>query len=276
MKYEFSYLGIGKIWKENVYHWDPYYNHWDFVWFFESSYDSDFLLIEYKHVNVDPVNNNILFTDWKYNYSYYPDSERKNLIYLEWDEDSNEFRQLHKESYSYDALNNLDYMTSFFMSPDNTGWIPSDIFYCWYDNEFSLDNLVLPFILLEEEQADLMFRSKLTNVLLYEWNNLSGKWQHEGIYQLFYSEKSITSLDEVISDLSIYPNPVDDVLYIEGLSDQEYMYVIYDMLGNMLLKTEKIRNQEGIILSAIPEGAYILVLKDQQGKQYSTRIIVHH
>lgn len=73
------------------------------------------------------------------------------------------------------------------------------------------------------------------------------------------------SLNEISGEtaLGIYPNPVKDRLYFKNLVlQQEESYEISDLSGRVLLKGDFSKNEmkEGILLSGLPQGQFILRL----------------
>ena len=68
-----------------------------------------------------------------------------------------------------------------------------------------------------------------------------------------------TDVTETISNLSIYPNPVKDVLNIEG----NYTSVdVLDILGNLVLSSKATKN---INVSSLADGVYMLNIKTENG-----------
>ncbi|MBT3570741.1 MAG: T9SS type A sorting domain-containing protein [Flavobacteriales bacterium] len=68
-----------------------------------------------------------------------------------------------------------------------------------------------------------------------------------------------TDVTETISNLSIYPNPVKDVLTIEG----NYTSVdMFDILGNLILSSEYVKT---INVSSLADGVYMLNIKTENG-----------
>ncbi|MCB2221765.1 MAG: choice-of-anchor D domain-containing protein [Bacteroidetes bacterium] len=71
-----------------------------------------------------------------------------------------------------------------------------------------------------------------------------------------------------ISDLNsenairIYPNPVKDILHLENLKDHQI--IIYDILGNSVLKTLGATGTEEINVSYLPSGIYLVKITDNQ------------
>ena len=69
-------------------------------------------------------------------------------------------------------------------------------------------------------------------------------------------------------DISIYPNPTSDIVYIDGNYTQ-LKVVVYDILGKLVMK-ESITNS--INISQLEKGVYILQLSD--GAKVTTKRII--
>lgn len=67
----------------------------------------------------------------------------------------------------------------------------------------------------------------------------------------------ITELTEEES-ISVYPNPVDDILWVSGKESEKYNLTLYNMLGR---KVEAVREQNQISISALPAGTYFLKIE---------------
>jgi surface protein len=69
-------------------------------------------------------------------------------------------------------------------------------------------------------------------------------------------------------DISIYPNPTSDIVYIEG-NYTNLNVVIYDILGKQLMKQS---TTNSIDISQLEKGVYILLLSD--GTKLTTKRII--
>ena len=69
-------------------------------------------------------------------------------------------------------------------------------------------------------------------------------------------------------DISIYPNPTSDIVYIEG-NYTNLNVVIYDILGKQLMKQS---TTNSIDISQLEKGVYILILSD--GTKLTTKRII--
>lgn len=74
------------------------------------------------------------------------------------------------------------------------------------------------------------------------------------------------------SDLTIYPNPVDNFLNIYTvLAVKEYY--IYDILGNLIYKQKKQFKEEVIDVSQLPQGIYIFLIKTEDNIEHYKKFI---
>ncbi len=79
----------------------------------------------------------------------------------------------------------------------------------------------------------------------------------------------IRELDK--NQLFIYPNPASQMLFIRAETGKRYKeLVIYDMQLKALVQKPF---QESTDISALPPGTYIISVKDEDGKVYSSRFV---
>lgn len=74
------------------------------------------------------------------------------------------------------------------------------------------------------------------------------------------------------SEIRIYPNPVSNVIYIEGDTDNGSQVFIYDLAGKMVAITELSPNFTAINISHLPQGFYILKIKGKEGSGYGIKV----
>ena len=74
------------------------------------------------------------------------------------------------------------------------------------------------------------------------------------------------------SKIRIYPNPVSDVIYIEGDTDNGSQVFIYDLAGKMVAITELSPNFTAINISHLPQGLYILKIKGKEDSSYGIKV----
>lgn len=73
--------------------------------------------------------------------------------------------------------------------------------------------------------------------------------------------------------VSVYPNPVSDMLYISGLDLSKLNAKLYSLSGQVVLECELL-NPEVKIPSSVPAGQYILKLTEMNGKHLYYKIFV--
>ncbi|MCX7729155.1 MAG: T9SS type A sorting domain-containing protein [Bacteroidia bacterium] len=72
--------------------------------------------------------------------------------------------------------------------------------------------------------------------------------------------------------IKVYPNPVDDKLYIDGIENNDVVE-IYDVMGRKILNV----SEKVIPTSKLANGLYwIRILNNNQKSIYENKIIVHH
>lgn len=90
--------------------------------------------------------------------------------------------------------------------------------------------------------------------VIHQAGNNIDKWQQQAIH--------------------IYPNPVSNYLFIQGVKIKNIHLMLFDMRGKILLEAPNF-TQEGIDLSAIENGMYILHIV-QEYKTHTQKILVKH
>lgn len=76
------------------------------------------------------------------------------------------------------------------------------------------------------------------------------------------------------NNLSVYPNPASQVIYIGKEADKKYPEVsIIDMSGKLILQKKNHLFSDAIDVSAIVPGTYFIVSKSAEGKVYKNKFI---
>ena len=80
------------------------------------------------------------------------------------------------------------------------------------------------------------------------------------------SKMPVSVVNEVLSNISLYPNPVQDLLFLDGIESRELSFSLYSIVGKNV-KYGALGN-ESIDVSRIPSGIYILRIADQESRLY--------
>lgn len=78
--------------------------------------------------------------------------------------------------------------------------------------------------------------------------------------------------DHVLGDISIYPNPAREILYISGLKEQ-VQYNLYNNIGSRLRQGTLAAGQSEISMSGLADGWYIIELQNKEGIRQKIRVI---
>lgn len=85
----------------------------------------------------------------------------------------------------------------------------------------------------------------------------------EGVYQkMIFASVSTKICGVEVSNVYVYPNPVSNTLYVNGVDEEETHLIIYDHNGNCLLG--EYGNE--IDVTFLPKGNYILGVDDHYVK----------
>ena len=90
-------------------------------------------------------------------------------------------------------------------------------------------------------------------------------WQNE-----YYGTCMIDAVDEELAPaVSVYPNPANGVVHIEGVETTEVQ--VYNALGQVV---KTVRDSNEISVAGLSEGVYLLRITDADGKVYMNKIAV--
>ena len=67
--------------------------------------------------------------------------------------------------------------------------------------------------------------------------------------------------DESFQNISIYPNPTIDIIFIRGLNDDTFHYIIRDLTGKKV--QENNLNNNSININALPPSLYAIQINFQ-------------
>jgi len=76
-----------------------------------------------------------------------------------------------------------------------------------------------------------------------------------------FNNEHTSSVDNQLADqYKIYPNPVNDLLFIDNLQQVEAQVQIFDLIGNRILSEKMDQTTTNIDLSALSPGMYIITI----------------
>lgn len=115
--------------------------------------------------------------------------------------------------------------------------------------------------------ADILriFDSSAVKDEYYQDNNKWGRGKINAHRAILFMEDKLSVEELRASDITVYPNPANDIIHI-GLADpKEYIYIeIFDMLGNKLYSGVSQSGNSSVDIAELPIGTYIVKLYNER------------
>lgn len=97
----------------------------------------------------------------------------------------------------------------------------------------------------------------------------------QGFHQTQWELTSIDDFD-VLYTANVFPNPTSQYLTVEVERFQGIDYVMYDLIGKVVVQGRLASSQTDIAVQFLSEGSYILVLSEQSQILKSFKLIKHN
>jgi len=268
IKWVYSWNAEGQMLSKFRYDQEVYEGPWLEYYKMEKIYDAENLLLTTNSVSWKTDHWEIYQTDTM-------DYEGSGLLTEDraYQLDEGNMRPDHIYTYSYDANGNVtEYIySSWDRNESQLVVYGKDIF--TYDPDYSMADIVLPDEDSEWNENLLMdqFSNIPRSIHMSRWINENWEDYKKGTY--FYSEKNLEGVgveEEERAMVCIYPNPVDDQLYMdlpEGVSSATL--TLYEVTGRQVLR-QHVDAGASLSLTTLPAGIYLYSLsvdgKIQSGK----------
>ncbi len=187
-----------------------------------------------------------------------------------------------REQWIYDDFGNMTEHTFFFSDWETGALIPISKEVYAYDNNYSFDDLIVPFYIVipeDNEQTpdmEMMFNHKLINITYYENDDENGTGLKEiANYQLYYSEQNISGIRENVSENSVilYPNPAQNQIVFQlGAANKPFNVVLFD-IGGKVVFNQFVENNKPTSIGFLNDGLYFYRLTEN-GKTYSGKLLL--
>lgn len=179
---------------------------------------------------------------------------------------------------TYDANGNEILTYEYMWDNDADEWQFWDKMEASYNLDYLYDDLLVNQFVREDEEG--VYFIEIVNMLLgfyfYEDEETTVS---DDYYRLYYSEgdsptTSVATATENTS-LDVYPNPASEVIYISEAQETGQLKAhIYNMRGECVLEREA--SPEGVSISSLQSGVYVLRVTDQNGElRYADRCVIH-
>ena len=254
-------------------------------------YNKNLKLIESKSEAFDNISNKLQFAS-KTIYSYVNDSLLGKQIYYRWDsislkwtpsskstykydsngnllektnysKDASTWSESWKTNYVYDINNNRTFEISYWNNNINKLWEPR---YKWeqiYDNNYELEDLILPQAPMFGTGYELLSNKHIvSNRKHYEYDN--GSWKKYDEHTFYYS--NLDNVRETIyyeTDIRVYPNPTSDYIMIElKNSYNNSILYIYDAQGRVVIQ-HNLSIDKKVPVQSLSQGVYLFSVKSE-------------
>ncbi|MFN6378571.1 MAG: T9SS type A sorting domain-containing protein [Flavobacteriales bacterium] len=204
----------------------------------------------------------------------------ETVVRSEWDTSTNEWVMEKSQIPTYDSNGNIIQLKSNVIEDDNTGMQVIELMEFQYDMDYTFDQAIMPFndataltpdifnILLPQNlptQFETRYLTPQTEQLIYIADR----------QVLYYNEVDIVNVPEVNNDqLTIYPNPANDAVYLSFKNPGQVQLELYDMAGQRVQST-LIANNGWLSTATLPNGIY-LYKAQQNNVAYTGKLVVQH
>lgn len=305
-KVEYEYDRNKNILIEISYSWDLQTEEWTLSGKLENEYDeheNNILELYYSNYgsNTEPdwteysrykseyiydANYNVLT---KTRYSLETGSEPEEEIWVEYEKFVYEYDTDNRETlYEYYSMSN-DENTIVLRSRDITAWdqygnLLSEEYYNWdwsepselesagkttytYDYTYTRSDIILPIV--RDDEFELESNNMMTKMSDYEWDESAEGWVYSGEAILYYSSQNVSVHNINSNSLKLYPNPVNDMLYLD-IAEPVKIIEVLDISGRIVKYAEITDNR--ISLNNLINGMYVIKIKTEK-EEYIQKII---
>ena len=257
---EFTYDGEGRrtgsVEYLFVFSWEESYKT-------EYDYDEDGNLLQY-HAYVDSDTDP---SGWIYTYREDYTYDRNGYVTLyeayDWDEDEETWVNDDREEYTYATNGNLEDYLDYNWDEAAEQWVLSWKREHAYDNNYSYDQLVLPWFY--HDDFPNFFNHMMIEYHTYDY--VEGEWENDYKGNHHFSGTGTTGVKSKESDpVSFYPNPAGSVitLQVDGQSSA-FRLEVFDLTGKNVY-SDLVENRGTVDISRLSEGFYLFRISDTEGK----------
>ena len=238
--------------------------------------DAEAWISNYKYTCVYNASNNMtedLYQYWdedaetwindgKSIYAYDASNNMTEDLYQYWDEDAEAWVNSNKYTYAYDASNNMTEELSQYWDEYAEAWVNDNKYTYAYDESNNATSGIC-----QAWDGNAWYNQDIYGLSVY-YNNMQSEYTNIYAYRFTasYIKTGTVGIAEAGGEkaaITIYPNPVGDVLYIQSSTAVEQL-IIYDISGRML---KQIPNpSQEINVSSLAKGIYLVKVKTEEGE----------
>ncbi|NPA43384.1 MAG: T9SS type A sorting domain-containing protein [Chlorobi bacterium] len=168
--------------------------------------------------------------------------------------------------YTHDSQGVMTAMLFQDYDPTTTTWQNVLKFEFNHDYAVSRDQLLLPMEGALGMRENGLFDKKPLSARVLSGANLN----YVANMNFYYSQHTVGTETTRAVPFRIYPNPADDVLFIEGTNARPVSATVFSITGN---RTQARFGNGRVDLSELAPGLYILRITDRDGRQWSVKFL---
>lgn len=253
-KWDYSNDENGYMIQWIYYDWDETTSQWVYYSKLEFDYDTEGNNIQDIFSYWDEIEVQWIYYS-KHEYDY--DADRNNIqdIYSNWDEINSHWGYVYKYEYEYSDNGNQTLSIEFNWDDGMNEWVNYSKLENTFDDTYSFSDLILPWLWAANDTV--LFNHMLTNIMYFDWDDVTSDWEISLRDTFYYSEQEITSIEEIVTEeIKVYPNPFSEyVTFSIPNNHAQITFELFDMQGRKVM-SEEIRSDEKVNMEALNQGVY--------------------
>ena len=188
-------------------------------------------------------------SEWEY------DAQGNKILEVDYRYDDSG-RKESKSELIYDAQGNLTTYNQYYWNEELNDWKKRYTFDVIHNLSYTWEDIICPDFIYEHYDV---FGTPHTNIILEygntDWEDNLSEWVAEPRFIYHYSEITTSINNHPQHNISIYPNPVHDRLYIKSEQPIEQVQV-YDLSGRLLIQEHNVSHS--ISMGNLTHGIYLV------------------
>jgi len=273
-RYILTYDENGNLLQDTLYSWDSETSSWTVSAVFSYSYNESGNLIELIGKSWDSGTNTWTNLYKNTDYSYDADDKLLELITYSWDPQINSWSLSGKTTYSYNTGGLLIEDLHQMWISGTSSWRNVSRYYNFsYNTEglktektrqtWNTETNVWENFLIRTYEYDLNNTTSQTSVKM--WDSENSLWIDTYLDDFYVSEHltiSVSSIEKMV--LSVYPNPVKDILYLNFSTNIKQLNVFIISVSGKIIKSFS-SNENNFNIAELPPGIYFLKIHSSEG-----------
>jgi hypothetical protein len=266
-KFEYTYDTDGNMAQQILTWWDSFNNVWINSSKLENLYNGSGALIVSTTFYWD-MSSGSWQNGFRDEYAYNGSGQMISSIHMSWNSGSSQWENSYKYEYTYDDYMNMVMTLEF--EWDGTQWVNSYKSELAYNNAYTSNELILPWMFLGDSEILMHMITGITN---YVYSGQTFVMMGRRVFN--YSEVNLTTVAEhETPQARIYPQPANDRITFSWDTHQPTLELsIYDLNGKEAL-SQQLDNHGSVSVNQLKPGLYFYRLAGNNQKVHTGKISV--